>query len=123
MKKDNPKNPKKSQGPILYETKPFDCPLDLRKLPGIYKRITAYITKDRDTEFESEIIVKWANRIVYKTSDIDMYDEIKDKIEMKAFKFNIRANKIELIFTESPQYKGNDKRKSIDRRSGGDRRE
>lgn len=90
----------KPLGPILIETNLFEHPFDLHKLPGKYKKICASIVKDRDTGHESEIIIKWGDKIIYRSNAVGMFDEINDKIRIEAFKLKSIDNKIEMVFTD-----------------------
>jgi hypothetical protein len=116
------KREKVKQRPIYSETKAFEYPLDLRKLPVKYKKIHTYIAKDRDTGCECEIIVQWGDVIIYRTDKIHRYNEIKERIKNKSFKLSIKNDTVELLFTAKRKYHGKERRKSNDRRSGGDRR-
>ena len=109
-------------GPILQEIQVSEFFADLRKLPAKYRKIQVFITRDRDTGMESEIVVKWADQVLYKDSDTGNIEKIKDRVEAKQYRLIAGEKSLAMSFAEAPAYKGSEKRRRKDRRTEEDRR-
>jgi hypothetical protein len=109
-------------GPILQETEVSEFFADLRKLPAKYRKIRVFVTRDRDTGMESEVVVKWADRVLYKDSDTGNLEMIMDRVEAKKYRLVAGEKGLTMSFAEAPAYKGPERRRRKDRRAGEDRR-
>jgi hypothetical protein len=109
-------------GPILQETKVSEFFADLRKLPAKYRKIRVFVTRDRDTGMECDVVVKWADRVLYKDSNTGAVTRIKDRVEAKQYRLVIGENGLAMSFAEMPEHKGPERRRRKDRRTGEDRR-
>ena len=112
----------RGQGPILQETEPSEFTLDLRKLPGKYRKLRVYVTKDRDTGAQCEVIVNWAGQVVYKSQDIAMFDRIKEKIVLKEYRLTYADGRMNFALKTADPFPGPERRGRRDRRGDGDRR-
>ena len=110
-------------GPILQEILESEFFADLRKLPAAYRKIRVFVTRDRDTGMESEIVVKWADQVLYKGYDTGDLERIKSRVEAKQYRLIAGEKGLTMSFAEEPGYKGIEKRRRKDRRAVEDRRE
>jgi hypothetical protein len=109
-------------GPILQEILESEYFADLRKLPAKYRKIRVFVTRDRDTGVESEVVVKWADQVLYKDSDTAGLARIKERVEAKRYRLIAGEKGLSMSFPEEPDYKGSEKRGRKDRRVREDRR-
>ena len=109
-------------GPILQETEVSEFFADLRKLPAKYRKIRVFVTRDRDTGMDVEVIVKWADQVLYKDSDTGSLARIGARVEAKQYRLIAGEKGLVMSFAEPPAFKGTEKRRRKDRRAGEERR-